>query len=52
MTPATFMRVMHELQEFEDEPILIVGDEIHEKDFEIEMAVATTVRDLQHHRTW
>jgi HrpA-like RNA helicase len=52
MTPATFMRVMHELQEFEDEPILIVGDEIHEKDFEIEMAVATTVRDLQHHPKW
>ncbi len=52
MTPATYMRVMDELQEFDDEPVLIVGDEIHEKDFETEMAVAASVKRLRDNPKW
>lgn len=52
MTPATFMRVMDELEEFDDEPVLIVGDEIHEKDFETELAVAASVKMLKENPKW
>jgi HrpA-like RNA helicase len=52
MTPATYMRVMGELSEYDDEPVLIVADEIHEKDFETEMAVAASVRGLRDHPKW
>ncbi len=52
MTPATFLRVMDELKEYEDEPVLIIADEIHEKDFENEMGVAKSVLELQKHPKW
>ncbi|MGK2896621.1 MAG: helicase-related protein [Candidatus Saccharimonadales bacterium] len=52
MTPATFMRVMDELEQFANEPILILGDEIHEKDFETELAVAASVQHLTNHNKW
>lgn len=52
MTPATFMRTVDELAEFKDRPVLFVADEIHEKDFESELGVATTVRMLPDHPTW
>lgn len=52
MTPATFMRVMDELEEFDDEPVLVVGDEIHEKDFETELAVAAAVKRLKGNPKW
>lgn len=52
MTPATYMRVMGELSEYDDEPVLIIADEIHEKDFETEMAVAASVRSLRDHPKW
>lgn len=52
MTPGTFMRVMEELEEFAEEPVLILGDEIHEKDFETELAVAASVQHLENHDKW
>lgn len=52
MTPATFMRVSGEIDAFEDEPVLFVGDEIHEKDFETELGVATIAQKLKHHSKW
>lgn len=52
MTPATFMRVMGELQEYDDDPVLVIADEIHEKDFETELAVAASVRSLRDHPKW
>ena len=52
MTSGTFMRVAHELEQYVDEPVLIVGDEIHEKDFETELAVAVAVQRLQAQSKW
>lgn len=52
MTSGTFMRVMHELEQYADEPVLIIGDEIHEKDFETELAVAAAARQLPNKAKW
>lgn len=52
MTPGTYLRVIKELEAYEDEPVLIVGDEIHEKDFETELAVAASVKRLKDHPKW
>lgn len=52
MTPGTFMRVMDELEEYSDEPLLIISDEIHEKDFETEMATAVAAMTLAKHPKW
>lgn len=52
MTPDTFMRVMGELSPFDDEPVLIIPDEIHEKDFPTELAVAAAARLLPSHPKW
>lgn len=52
MTPATYLRVKQELAAFKDHPVLIVGDEIHEKDFETELAVAASVGELHSHPKW
>ena len=52
MTPDTFLRVFHELDELSDEPVLIVGDEIHEKDFSTELAVAVAASELAAHPKW
>lgn len=52
MTSGTFMRVVHELEQYADEPVLIIGDEIHEKDFETELAVAVAVQRLQVQSKW
>jgi len=52
MTPDTFLRVFPELTEYQDKPVLIVGDEIHEKDFPTELAVAVAARSLPDHPKW
>lgn len=52
MTPDTFLRVFHELDPYGDEPVLIVGDEIHEKDFPTELAVAVAAKSLPDHSKW
>ena len=47
MTPGTYMRIQKDLLErYGDEPILIIGDEKQEKDFETEMAVAVAAQQL------
>ncbi len=52
MTPDTFLRVYPELEEYGDEPVLIVGDEIHEKDFSTELGVAVAAKSLPDHPKW
>lgn len=52
MTPDTFLKVYSELEQYDNEPVLIVGDEIHEKDFSTELAVAVVVEALSTHPQW
>ena len=52
MTPDTFLRVYNELEEFADEKVLIIGDEIHEKDFASELGVAVSANVLETHPKW
>lgn len=52
MTPGTFMRISDDFDRLGDEPVFIVGDEIHEKDFESELAVAAAVQKLAEHKKW
>ncbi|MGI9339621.1 MAG: helicase-related protein, partial [Psychrobacter sp.] len=52
MTPGTYLRVMHELDEYEDKPVLVIGDEIHERNFELELAVAASVEEIRDHPKW
>lgn len=52
MTPDTFLRVFGELADYDDEPVLVLGDEIHEKDFPTELAVAVTAQVLEQHPKW
>ena len=52
MTPDTFIRLADELDEFADMPVLFVGDEIHEKGFGTELAVAVVVKKLQQNPKW
>jgi len=52
MTPGTFMRMKSLLDDYTDEPVLLVGDEIHEKDFETEMGVAVAAQSLGDNPKW
>lgn len=52
MTPDTFIRVFHELSNYEDKPVLVIGDEIHEKDFATELGVAAMAQHLDDHPKW
>ena len=52
MTPDTFLRVYNEIEEFADEKVLIIGDEIHEKDFASELGVAVSANELDTHPKW
>lgn len=40
MTPGTFLRTINQLDDLGDKPFLVIPDEIHEKDFETQMAMA------------
>ncbi len=52
MTPDTFIRVFNELNEYTDDPVLVIGDEIHEKDFATELGVAAMAQHLDDHPKW
>lgn len=52
MTPDTFLRVFSEFGAYDDEPVLFVGDEIHERDFPNELAVAVAAQALPDHPKW
>jgi HrpA-like RNA helicase len=52
MTPGTFLRVMPDLKKYSDDPLVVIGDEIHEKDFETDMAVAVAAMNLEMHPKW
>ena len=52
MTPDTFIRAFHDFDQFEDEPFLVVGDEIHRKDFATELGVSIMARQLEDHPKW
>ncbi len=53
MTPDTFLRVYSEIAEqYSNEPVLFVGDEIHEKDFPTELGVAVVAESLPDHPKW
>lgn len=52
MTPDTSLRVYEELEKYADEDVLIVGDEIHEKDFASELAAAVIASELEIHPKW
>jgi len=46
MTPGTFLRTISQLDSLGDEPFLVIPDEIHEKDFETQMAMAVMAHRL------
>lgn len=52
MTPDTFIRVFHDLDYLNDEPMLVIGDEIHEKDFATELGVAVVAQRLERNPKW
>lgn len=52
MTPDTFLRVFREFENYDDAPILVVGDEIHERDFPTELAVAVAAQVLPERPKW
>lgn len=52
MTPDTYLRVFSQLDVLQDQPVLVIGDEIHEKDFPTELAVAVTAQVLAGRPKW
>lgn len=49
MTPGTYTRKMKDIiGALGDRPVLAIGDEIHEKDFETQMAIAVSAQQLEH----
>lgn len=52
MTPDTFLRVFSELDEYADRPVLVAGDEIHEKDFSTDVATAVVAQQLEQRPSW
>lgn len=52
MTPDTALRIWSEIEQYADEPVLFVADEIHEKNFPMELAFAKVGSALESHPKW